>query len=101
MPSNAAGNANGRITLAIVVDRIDHLTQQIDRLANRVDEHARWDEERVHCVEAEQNKLETEQARQDERLEHVETSVRSWNIINSIGAAVAVVLAAIGIGRQP
>lgn len=101
MPSNIANNANGKITLAVVVVRIEELTKQIERLANRVDEHAKWDEERVHCVEAEQHNLETEQARQDERIDHIETSVKSWNIINSVGAVIAVVLAAIGIGKQP
>lgn len=65
-----------------VMARFDKLDQQLGPLTNTVHES----KERI-CV-------------QEERINHLSSQVKSWNLTNSLGAALALILAYFGI-KQP
>lgn len=77
-------NGNGKVTLAVIGTKLDHLTAIVTEMRAEVKAHGN----RLDCDE-------TIMGRYDERLKDVEEKSKSWNVLNSIGAALAFLVAAL------
>lgn len=86
--NNDNDNGNGRITLAVVSHKLDRLS---DDLRDFKAELRRID----HCTDG----LEVDHVRLETKVENLEGRVNFWSALNSTGAVIAGVLAAIGLGR--
>lgn len=79
-------NGNGKVTLAVLGTKLDNVIHLLER----------------HCEEADKrderlNALEKHQEGQDQRINNIEGKVNTWNVVNSVGALVAAVLAYLGL----
>lgn len=88
--ADITADSNGRVTLAILGGKIDAVLDRLDKIDRRLDKS----DDRL-------GRLETSDAAQNEQIENIEGQVKTWNLGNSIGSAVAIVMGLIGLGRQP
>ena len=78
-------NGNGKVTLALIGQKLDFLIERYEK--SEQDKEAR-----IRC-------LETSQTTQEQKIGTLESKVNSWSLVNSVGAAVGVVLAYLGITK--
>ena len=75
-------NGNGRITLAVLSTKLDAIIETQRTIIGKIEKH----DEAIHC-------LENKDGRQDEKIEQLETKVKSWNLLNSFGVVGAAIMA--------
>lgn len=81
-------NGDGKITLALISQQIAHLAKDLNDF--KVD---------LRKVDDCTDDLEVDHARLKTKVENLEGRVSSWSALNSVGVAVAAILATIGLGR--
>lgn len=92
-------NGNGRITLALVGQKVDQQTSMLQEFRDEIREYIRSNDARVSCIERDHAELEKEHTRTETKLENLEGQVKAWNIGNSVVAGVAALLAYLGINK--
>ena len=86
---------NGRITLALVVQKLDGISGQLERV-----------ESNFRDIEIRQTRLEIAAGKRDSRIDgackdlgDLEKKADSWSILNTIGVAIAGILGALGLTK--
>ena len=96
----AQNENNGRIKMAVVMERLDVISDQLGKIVDKVDVI----EERLHTMEVSQAssvaEFGSELRRHCRRLDSLEQKSDRWDWINSIGAIIAGLIAAI-LGLKP
>jgi phage shock protein A len=83
------GNDNGKVTLAI-------LAQKIDRLAEDLREFKAELKAQDRCID----ELERATGKLETRVTNNEMRINSWSLANSVGVVIAGLLAAVGLGSK-
>lgn len=81
-PQHTDDNGNGKVTVAVLGERIENLTDLLKEIQSDVKE-----------VKAAVNEQKVAQGVQANEIEHIKKTQATWNIGNAIGAAFAAVLA--------
>jgi hypothetical protein len=81
-------NGNGRVTVAILGQKIDYMSQQVGDLLVKLDKHC--DESNVRDNRL--TKLETQTEVNSKEIATLRTKSDFWNSLNSLGAILAGVL---------
>lgn len=106
--------ANGRVTLALVVQKLDALASSFDKAEAKTDEYRKQQSADIHaiqlCMAGESlrvGRVESDVKDHDSAFEKVNGRIDglkrrddNWNSINTLIGAVAAVLGAIGIKQQ-
>ena len=79
---DANDNGNGKVTLAILSTKLDHLIDMQKAVVAKLDRHT----DDIKC-------LEKHDERQDEKIDQMESRVKSWNLLNSFGVVAASIMA--------
>jgi len=82
----------GRVTNSDLEKKLDGYTTEVKEWRNENEDRLRIVE---NCVTA----LQTVQGDDHKRIEKLEENKQTWNVINSIAAGVAALLAAVGISK--
>jgi hypothetical protein len=82
-------NGNGKVTMAVIGAKLDALMGEVRELKGDF---------KHKCEQVDENSASITGINRD--IDHLKTGVRGWNIINSVGAFVAFILAALGIGSK-
>jgi len=75
---------NGKVTLAVLGNKIDNQTKQIESLTTALDT--------VHANQIAISRIEAEQKNQCKDIGDLENRVNGWSAINSVGALVAAIV---------
>jgi len=86
----AEEDSNHRVTNAILKRDLEHLLSEFKEFTAEIKENNRDHEARIRTLEGNQRSIMT-------RQDNIDTRVKAWSITNSVAAAVAAVLAAIGL----
>ena len=91
-PPRQPSDTSDKVTLAVLGEKIDNLNKTVGDYIDSTNS-------RIRCNEIEIGKIQQVQAGQVEKIDHIGNSVKSWNLLNSVGAAIAVVLGGLGISK--
>lgn len=75
-------NGNGRVTLAVISTKLDNLIEVQKSIVSKLDRHT----DEIGCLK-EDNRV------QDEKIDQIDSRVKSWNLLNSFGVVGAAIMA--------
>jgi len=84
----AGDNGNGKVTMAVLGAKLDALMGEVKELKGDF---------KHKCDQVEDNSEAIMGISRD--IDHLKNGVRGWSAINSVGAVVAVILAALGFSK--
>jgi len=84
---------NGRVTLAVVAQKVDEVLRRMDRIDHACERY----DMRIGVLETGQAERRTQVGDIRNDVDALEKKAESWNLLNSLGAGVAAILAALGL----
>ena len=84
---------NGRVTLAVVAQKVDEVLRRIDRIDHACERY----DTRIGALETGQAERRTQVNDIRNDVIALERKAEGWNLLNSLGAGVAAILAALGL----
>lgn len=78
-------NGNGKVTLALLGQKLDALIEDVKEVKQDLKDTTKDHEHRIQCLESGQATM--------------ESKVNNWSILNSAGAIIAGILAALGLSK--
>ena len=88
-----AGDSEQKVTNAILGVKMEHLTVKVDKAIDKLDNNMERSAEVEKCIAV----LKSDYDNLDERVDNMDDRYKKINIATSLGAAIAFVLAALGI----
>ena len=86
-------DSDARVTNAILGVKIEHLSTKMDKTIDKLDDHMERSAEVEKCIAV----LKNDYNNLDDKVDNMDDRYKKINIATSIGAAIAFVLAALGI----
>ena len=99
MPT-ADDNGNGKVTLALLGQKVDHLSTQIDRLVNRFDSHLDETKARDTAVALLNQRAKDECEDIDELRDELKALQKRSYALDGVNAALAVLAGILGFGNR-
>ena len=91
----STGEENGRVTMALLGERLNHLIVQNDQLLKSFEKHTGESYVRDTKIAV----LESNMGEACKKVDKLETRINSWSLINSLGAGIAVILGYLGFNK--
>jgi hypothetical protein len=86
---------NGRVTMALLGERLNHLIEQNDHMLKAFEKHTAESYVRDTRIAV----LESNMGEACKKVDKLETRINSWSLINSLGAGIAAILGYLGINK--
>ena len=87
--------SNGRVTLAVVAQKVDEVLRRMDRIDHACERY----DTRIGALETGQAERRTQVGDIRNDIDALEKKAESWNLLNSVGVAIAGVLGALGLTK--
>lgn len=95
MADAADSNGNGRVTLALIGQKLDDMADDIKDIKAGFTRH----DDRIGSLERGQETRKTQIDNIRENVNELKSKSERWSVLNSIGALVAALLASMGLSR--
>ena len=89
MTADHGDNGNGRITMAIIGEKLDAILRRLDKIDDRCERH----ETRMSCLEIGQTRRETQIVNLKEDVDGLQKKSDAWNFGNTVASMVAGLIA--------
>ena len=92
MPNIPGGANDEKVTMALLVHRIEELSVRLEKIEDKIDKYNKCNDGRYNSLCLDIERLKGREVVNKDDLILLRHKLESWNILNSIAAAIAVIL---------